>query len=169
MHSCNIFYISTITINNILAFDLTHFAYEATKNELYDAAVENFEQLVKKSEEENKLGIESFDLLFKYKVEPERMKILLNTTKKSHDHKLDKQGQFGNMWRCNQYPYDPELRKKKKFKKAYNPEIILDRKTIKHSYLYENKPEKISKVKIATQLQVDKLCRGGQLRVKNNA
>ena len=164
LHSCIIFPIAIIPAIIILAFDLTRFAYEATNKELYDAAVESFEHLVKKAEEEKKSGIESFEHLFKYKVEPERMKILLNTTKKAHDHKLDKQGQFGTLRRCNQYPYDLQLRKKKKFKKGYNPLIIRDRITTKQ-HTYETKPEKRSLGKIATQLQVDKLCRGGQLRV----
>ena len=164
--------ITIIVINIILAFDLTRLAYQATENELYDAAVENFEQLVKKSEEEKKSGIESFDYLFKHKVEPERMKILLNTTKKVHDDKLDKMGQFGGIRRCNQYPFDPQLRKKKKFNNAYIPLKIRNRVTAKNA-LNETKPEKLSEVKQVdyrfTQLQVDKLCRGGQLRVHNIA
>ena len=135
------------------------------EHELYDAAVEGFEHLVKKSDEETKLGIKSFDLLFNHKVEPERMRILMNTTKKRRDHKLDKQGQFGGLRRCNQYPDDQKLRKKKKFRKGYNPLTLRDRATVKHRLLYGTTPEKISEVKIATQLQVDKLCRGGQLRV----
>jgi hypothetical protein len=154
-------------MNIILAFDLTRFAYEATENELYDAAVESFEHLVKKSEQEKKSGIESIDWLFKHKVEPQKSRILLNTTKKAHDHKLDNQGQYGSQRRCNQYPFDPKLRKKKKFKKGYNPMIILDRLTTQKAILHETKPEKLAESKIATHLQVDKLCRGGQLRVHN--
>ena len=146
------FTITILSISIILAFDLTRFAYGSMQNGLYDAAVESFEHLVKKSEEEKKSGIENFDHLFKHKVEPKKMKILLNTAKKAHDHKLDKQGQFGVLRRCNQYPFDPQLRKKKKFKKGYSP-------------VKKRKPKTPSEVRIATQLQVDKLCRGDQLRV----
>ena len=153
-----------MVVHNISAFDLTRMAYEATRNNLYDAAIERFEHLVKKSEEEKESGIEIFEHLYQHKVEPERNKVILNTTKKVHDHKLDKLGQFGQTRRCNQYPFDPELRKKKKFKKKFNPIILRDRATVRVR-IYDTDEEQRSQVKIATQLQVDQLCRGGQLRV----
>ena len=100
---------------------MTRLAYEGTSNELYDASVSFFELLVEKSLEEVKLGIETISHLYDYQVEPTRYKILLNTTKKLHDDKLDKRGQFGLERRCNQFPFDPQLKKKKKFQLQRRP------------------------------------------------
>ena len=153
----------------ISAFDLERIAYEGIKNELFDAAVEFLEQLVRKSEEEKKLGIETIDHLFQHKVDVHKYKIHLSTTKKVHDDRLDKRGQFSRQRRCNQYPFDPELRKKKKFKKGYNATLITSRGLVKQ-YMHSAKVQGpvADEFMISTQLQVDKLCRGGQLRVIRN-
>ena len=157
------------TIILISAFDLERIAYEGINNELFDAAVEFLEQLVRKSEEEKKLGIETIDHLFQHKVDVHKYKIHLSTTKKVHDDRLDKRGQFSRQRRCNQYPFDPELRKKKKFKKGYNATLITSRGLVKQ-YMHSAKVQGpvADEFMISTQLQVDKLCRGGQLRVIRN-
>ena len=146
-------------INSISAFDLERMAYQGIKNKLYDAAVEFLEKLVEKAEKERKLGITSIDYLFNHKVDDQTYKTHLKVTKKIHDDLLDRKGQFSIQRRCNQYPFDPELRKKKKFKRGYNATSILTRKAMSS---FSDDPEKY---RISTQLQVDKLCRGGQLRV----
>ena len=135
-------------------------AYQGINNKLFDAAVEFLEKLIEKAEKERKVGITSIDYLFNHKVDDQAYKTHLKVTKKVHDDMLDKKGQFSNHRRCNQYPFDPELRKKKKFKRGYNATSILTRKAIRS--LRSDNPEKYQ---ISTQLQVDKLCRGGQLRV----
>ena len=147
-------------INSISAFDLERIAYQGINNKLFDAAVEFLEKLVEKAEKEKKMGITSIDFLFKHKVDDQAYKTHMKVIKKIHDDMLDRQGQFSINRRCNQYPFDPELRKKKKFKRGYNATIILTRKAMRS--LKSDNPEKYQ---ISTQLQVDKLCRGGQLRV----
>ena len=144
---------------------MTRLAYEGNNNKLYDAATAFFELLVQKSTEEQKLGIQTISHLFDHKVEPRRNKILMDSVKKVHDHELDKHGQFGQQRRCNQYPFDEKLRKKKKFKEGYNYTKILDRKAME--IFFDKKTQKSTiDHKISTQIQVDKLCRGTQLRVK---
>ena len=133
---------------------------------LYDAAIAFFDVLIPKSIQEKASGIDTIDHLFGHKVDPEHYMILLNTTKKVHDHKLDKKGQFGREWRCNQYPYDPELQKKKKFENKYNATIVLDRATTEYFMSPRRNQKDGEAMQISTQLQVDKLCRGGQLRVR---
>ena len=140
-------------------------AGSAIENELFDAAVEFLEQLVKKAEQEINFGITSMDDLFHHKVELQNYKIHLNTTKKIHDDWLDKRGQYGIERRCNQYPFDSRLKKKKKFRKNYNAPIINSRKEIKRYATLIGRSDKIDKYHISTQLQVDKLCRGSQLQV----
>ena len=148
-----------------LAFDLVRMAYEGVNHELYDAAVAFFELLVVKSLEERNAGIETIGHLYNHKNEVERFQILLNSTKKAHDHKLDKRGQFDRLRRCNQYPYDPELRKKKKFQKEYNATVIRDRQTVKYFFGAQRNDKHEEEIAISTMIQVDKLCRGNQLRV----
>ena len=143
-------------------------SYSGINHQLYDAAVEFLEKLVKKSEEEINIGITGIDHLFGYKVQLQHYKIHLNTTKKVHDDFLDKRGQYSRQRRCNQYPFDPVMRKKKKFKKGYNATVINSRRLVKYFNMAINKNgenEKMDEYQISTQLQVDKLCRGGQLRV----
>ena len=82
-----------------------------------------------------------------------------------HDNRLDNKGQFGLLRRCNQYPFDPKLRKKKKFRQEYNATVILDRKTLNYFFHPKRHETKGTERRISTQLQVDKLCRGTQLRV----
>ena len=149
-----------------LAFDLVRLAFMGINEHLYDAAIAFFDVLIPKSIQEKASGIETIDHLFGHKVDPEHYMILLNTTKKVHDHKLDKKGQFGREWRCNQYPYDPELQKKKKFENKYNATIVLNRATTKYFMSPRRNQKDGEAMQISTQLQVDKLCRGGQLRVR---
>ena len=111
------------------------------------------------------MGITTIDHLFQHKVDDQKYKIHLNTTKKVHDDRLDKRGQFSRQRRCNQYPFDPELRKKKKFKKGYNATIITSRGLVKQYMSIKGQGPETDEFMISTQLQVDKLCRGGQLRV----
>ena len=140
-------------------------AYQGINHQLYDAAVEFLEKLVEKSDEERKLGIKSIDHLFNHKVDSQKYKTHLITTKKVHDDRLDKRGQFSRNRRCNQYPFDPELRKKKKFKKGYNATLIDTRSKAKSYMGLKGQSEKMDEYEINTQIQVDKLCRGGQMRV----
>jgi len=150
---------STPSVLKLNSFDLERMAYQGINNKLFDAAVEFLEKLIEKAGKERKVGITSIDYLFNHKVDDQAYKTHLKVTKKVHDDMLDKKGQFSNHRRCNQYPFDPELRKKKKFKRGYNATSILTRKAIRS--LRSDNPEKFQ---ISTQLQVDKLCRGGQLR-----
>ena len=140
-------------------------AGSAIENELFDAAVEFLEELVKTSEQEINLGISSVNDLFHHKVELQKYRINLKTTKKVHDGWLDKRGQYGIERRCNQYPFDSRLRKKKKFRKNYNAPVINSRKEIKRYATLIERSDKIDEYHISTQLQVDKLCRGSQLQV----
>ena len=106
--------------------------------------------------------------LFGHKVELQHYIKRLNTTKKIHDDRLDKRGQYSRERRCHQYPFDPMLRKKKKFQKGYNATLINTRSAVKYFTMEMNKnrnTKKMDEYEISTQLQVDKLCRGGQLRV----
>ena len=146
-------------------------SYSGINHQLYDAAVEFLEKLVTKSREEIKLGFKSMDHLFGHKVQLQHYKVHLNTTKKVHDDFLDKRGQYSRQRRCNQYPFDPVLRKKKKFKKGYNATLINSRRLVKYFNMAINEKgntTKMDEYQISTQLQVDKLCRGGQLRVMQN-
>ena len=154
-----------MTFSLVLGFDLTRISAEASNEQLYDAATAFFEQLVKKSGEEQRLGTD-LSHLWNETFTPERAQILLNTARKIHDHKLDKQGQFGALRQCNQYPFDPKLRKKKKFRREYNYTKILDRKTQLYYDINFRKNDTVKAIqKISTKLQVRKLCRGGHLRV----
>jgi len=146
------------------SFDLERIAYQGINHQLYDAAVEFLEKLVEKSDEEKKLGIKTIDHLFNHKVDSQKYKTHLSTTKKVHDDRLDKRGQFSRNRRCNQYPFDPELRKKKKFKKGYNATLIDTRSKAKSYMGLKGQSEKMDEYEINTQIQVDKLCRGGQMR-----
>ena len=157
-----------IDFDFIAAFDLERMADSAIANQLFDAAVVFLEKLVKKSEEEINIGILRMDNLFHHKVELQKYRVHLNATKKEHDYWLDKRGQYGIERRCNQYPFDPVLRKKKKFKKGYNATLINSRRLVKYFNMAINEKgntTKMDEYQISTQLQVDKLCRGGQLRV----
>ena len=89
---------------------------EGSREGLYDAATAFCEALVQTSSEEEKLGTD-LSHLWNDTITSKRAKILLKSAQKVHDHKLDKQGQFGLLRRCNKYPFDPKLRKKKKYKK----------------------------------------------------
>ena len=148
-----------------VGFDLTRIMVEGSREGLYDAATAFCEALVQTSSEEEKLGTD-LSHLWNDTITPQRAKILLKSAQKVHDHKLDKQGQFGQLRRCNKYPFDPKLRKKKKYQKDYYYTKIVDRAT---QWYYEraevgNETAK-KELKISTGLQVDTPCRGGQLRV----
>ena len=155
----------SIEFDLIVAFDLERMADSAFENLLFDAAVKFLEELVKKSEDEINSGILKMDNLFNHKVDLQKYRMHLNTTKKVHDDWLDKRGQYGIKRRCNKYPFDSRLRKKKKFRKNHNAPVINSRKEIERYATLKGQADRNVEYQIATQLQVDKLCRGSQLRV----
>ena len=138
----------------------------AHDHSMYGVSAGFFEVLVQKSIAEKTLGTDSSHI-YNYKAQPQIAKSQLMAIQKIHDHTLDKRGQFNGMQRrLNQYPFDPELRKKRKFWKELNATMILDRETLQY-YDRTSKHNETNRqtYQISTQLQVDKLCRGGQLRV----
>ena len=69
--------------------------------------------------------------------------------------------------RCHQYPYDKKLRKKKKFKKAFKlEEPVLNRADTEMMHAAARNNEEVgTKLSFASEVQMDDLCRGKQLRV----
>ena len=63
------------------------------------------------------------------------------------------------------YYFHSRLRKKKKFRKNHNALVINSRKEIERYATLKGQADRDDEYQIATQLQVDKLCRGSQLRV----
>ena len=152
--------------NVILAFDLHVLAVQASNNELYDASAAFFELLLRQTENEEKLGKLNYSHLWNFKITVQRAEQLVKLAYKVHDEKLIKRGQYGRKHRCNKHPFDPNVKKKKRYRDPANVTTILDRETLDYLVLVkERKPIVDIDFQISTTMQVDKLCRGTQLRV----
>lgn len=75
----------------------------------------------------------------------------------------------GRSHRTHQYPYDSKLKKKKKFKKGFVLEdpVLGRQKLEQYQAKSETNDEYHSKLSFASEVQMDDLCRGKQLRVKS--
>lgn len=71
--------------------------------------------------------------------------------------------------RCHQYPFDKKLKKKKKFKKGFKLEDpILGRELTQSTIADAEKDSNANqKLNFKSEVQMDSLCRGQQLRVRN--
>ncbi len=89
---------------------------------------------------------------------------------KVHDHYLNTRGMMGRLYRTHQYPYDKKLRKKKKFKKGFQlEEPVLTREKLEEAVVKsEHSTEEAQKLNFASEVQMDQLCRGNQLRVRQS-
>lgn len=152
---------SVLPVNS---FDLSRMALEASAHGLYDASAAFLEEATKKAALEAK---EKIDLshLFGYNLTLKELQHMTTTAKKVHDEILVKRGMKSSHHRTFQYPFDPKLKKKKKFSKVKEMEIILDRAGWADLETKSQKDED-AKVKfiITQENQRDKLCRGQQLR-----
>ena len=74
---------------------------------------------------------------------------------------------MGRLHRTHQFPYDKKLRKKKKFKKGFKLEEPLLERTKLEAALEkaERSQEESNRVNFVSEVQMDQLCRGKQLRV----
>jgi len=90
-----------------------------------------------------------------------------NNYYKVHDHWLDRRGMKGRLYRTHQYPYDAKLRKKKKFRKAFKLEepILSRERTERMQARMEADNEVYAEWNFKSEVQLDELCRGKQLRV----
>lgn len=140
---------------------------EAGENGLHDSSCDMLEAAVELAEAEIAANVD-FSWLFEPVQSPEVLRKVTDTAKKVHDHHLDKRGMKSRTHRSHQYPYDKKLRKKKKFKKAFSlEEPILSREKLE---FYQNKAQDnddySAKLNFASEVQMDELCRGKQLRVR---
>ena len=104
--------------------------------------------------------------MWDFKTSSQKASELVQTAHKVHDDQLVKNGQYGIQQRCNQYPFDPKIRRLKKFRSQYNVTSVLDRDRLQYFMRKELETQTIDRdFKIATQIQADRLCRGAQLRV----
>lgn len=161
---------------------------EASGNGLYDSAADMLELAIsqRKKEIESK---EDLSYLRDYNMDIHTLETLAQTAKKVrinliglfaylhwsrwnpfqvHDHYLDTRGQKSVAHRTHQLPFDKKLRKKKKFKKAFQLEDeILDRTKLNEYWdKSSGNSEILRKMNFISEVQKDELCRGKQLRVR---
>lgn len=157
--------LSRPSVRPISSFDLTKMGTEASGNGLYDSAADMLELAIsqRKKEIESK---EDLSYLRDYNMDIHTLETLAQTAKKVHDHYLDTRGQKSVAHRTHQLPFDKKLRKKKKFKKAFQLEDeILDRTKLNEYWdKSSGNSEILRKMNFISEVQKDELCRGKQLR-----
>jgi len=111
------------------------------------------------------MSLEMAERRFKKKKEwPKELKYLRNHVKNAkqiHDHNLDNKGAIGSSWRCNKVPFDPKLRKKKKYKAALKEKSV--KRVEKDHMLYPLYQEPEHKLKLRDNF--NQMCKGVEFRV----
>ena len=160
-------------------------ASQAGKNGRYHGAVAFHELLVKQFENDLTKKVISYNHFEHNRITYLRAKYLLNVAKAAHDNAFLAEGQYGKYHKCNSRPISEKLFEKHFSEIPQNIPEILDRDTL-FSYTPNDRQErslygrkrwvephdtlevpKLFSVYIAAQMsQIDKLCRGTQIRVK---
>ena len=163
-------------------------ASQAEKNGRYHAAVAFQDLLVKQFEKNETINVMRYNHFEDNRITYLRAKYLLNVAKATHDNALLDKGQYGKYHTCNSRPFSAKLEEKYFSEIAQNFTEILDRDTL-FSYradareervlsgrqrwtepYYKREVPQIFRVYIAAQYsQIDKLCKGKQIRVNYNS
>lgn len=147
------------------AYDYYTMATQACEAGLYDACTDFYQACLEIGQEELEHNV-TLSRLFGYEFNRDNVERTLATAIKVHDHTLDHAGQRSTLHRCHKLPFDKKLRKKKKYKKATEPTLILGRPAFKE---WEDKRKHDSNAgkefNDAIEIQRDILCRKKEIRV----
>ena len=170
------------------AFDIYTMATQASKKEIYHAAVAFHEQLVKHFGGDEKIKEIRYSYFKNDIITYDRAKYLLKVAVMTHDNALLNKGQYGKYHTCNSRPFSSKFEEKHYSNIDQNITAILDRDTL-FSYKPLDREEralsgrqrwtapfdtkedtKLFSAYIAAQnSQISTLCAGKQIRVNSNS
>ena len=168
----------------IEAFDIHTIADQASAYGHYFSAVVFYELLIKQLMYEEKFGKLQYTYFGEPKISLEEATSLLRKTKRMHDSSMIQKGQHGKFYHCNSYPFDTKMRAKFDSKwKHQNNDFVLDRDTLfslkpndskqrrelgrkKWAEVKKYDQEESTRLFTATNIQMDILCNGTQMRVR---
>jgi len=165
-----------------IGFDIYTMAQEAMKSGQYHGGIVFYEILAKQCLKEGKGEIGRYSYFEELTITCKHLQLLLTKSKKEHDDILLEKGHVGKHFQCNSIPFNKKM--KQLMRKRLNTNLtILDRDTLfsfmtterekrqelgRRRWAEEKSFESANTGKeflASNKIQVDKLCKGVQLRV----